>query len=90
MGAEVILKTTGKAVLTRIVFGQCSSWPKEYTMQCQKANAYVLDRSKKNTTAYIEEVQEKLLTEGMSESDIEAEINEVSYKRPLSSTELGI
>lgn len=40
------ITTTGRAVITRMVWGQCDTWPKDYVDKCLMAKAWVQRRSK--------------------------------------------
>ncbi|XP_063693286.1 uncharacterized protein LOC134825086 [Bolinopsis microptera] len=42
---------TGRAVFSRLAFGQCNAWPKNMEMQCQKVRTWIQHRSKANFTA---------------------------------------
>jgi len=39
---------TGRAVFSRLAFGQCNAWPKNMDMQCQKVRDWMQHRSKAN------------------------------------------
>jgi hypothetical protein len=43
------VKATGKAVFNRLAFGQCTAWPKNMDLQCQKVRDWIHARSKANS-----------------------------------------